>query len=451
MKNIFILLKISALLVLLTGFTRCSTARSVETHPALIDGKPQFIIGIYHNPKKPEELKALADNGFNLVRCSASSKELDMAHKAGLYAWLNTGYAIDFSKDKEERKKKLTELVNNFKNHPALAAWEVPDEALWNLGYPGFEKLFYGFNGNKWSVERQDSILKVLSEAIKKRARGFEEGIKYLKSLDPFHPVWMNHAPRNTHSQLKLFSKPADIIGCDIYPGYKGIDGHNELHSYRLNSVGAYTDIMKGAAPGKPVWMVLPAFSWDFLRQKHPTRENLDPENFPTYKDSRFMAWNAILHGAEGILYWGSSFRISPKSLFWKSISGVTKEIAALEPFLVSKELKSKIKIDPIQFTSAVKTRYAYTLRKHNDDYLLVVQQEDLGQAVNVSGLEFMEGKTLYELTTGMSYVVKNGTIRIRPRKDTHVLCTSKKYEVVKASQYPARWDKDKHYPLNEK
>ena len=55
------------------------------------------------------------------------------------------------------------------------------------------------------------------------------------------------------------------------------------------------------------------------------------------------MAWDAILHGAKGILYWGS-YMVNSKSLFWKSILGVTKEIAALEPFLLGNELKEKIK-----------------------------------------------------------------------------------------------------------
>ena len=64
------------------------------------------------------------------MRCSARAEELDMAKEAGLYAWINTGPLIDFSKEPEQRKNKLTELINHFGNHPALAVWEVPDEVL---------------------------------------------------------------------------------------------------------------------------------------------------------------------------------------------------------------------------------------------------------------------------------------------------------------------------------
>ena len=454
MKSTSVFFKIVFMAILLFGLTKCNSPKTGEIKsdsqtgnikPISMNGEPRFIIGSYHNPNDLNELKILAENGFNLVRAASNKEALDIIENAGLNAWLNTGGLIDFSKDSTKRKKQLTELVSQFKNHPALAVWEVPDEALWSLGYPKFEFMFYG---KQWSTEQQDSILKVLSIAIPEKAQGISDGCELLKQLDSLHPIWMNHAPRNTLSQLQLFSKSADIVGCDIYPGYKGVDGHNELHKYRMSSVGAYTDIMQNAAPNKPVWMVLQGFSWDFLRLKNPIRENLDPKNFPTYKHSRFMAWDAILHGAKGILYWGS-YMVDSKSLFWNSILGVTKEIATLEPFLLAPELKDKIETDPIQFTSSVKTRVASTLRKYNDDYLLVVLQEDLSQAINISGLDFLEEKTLYELTTDRSYVVKNGKIRVWFGKEPHVLCTSKKYDVVHESQFPLTWDKKDNFPLN--
>ena len=447
MKHNLVFFKMSFLLILLISLTKCSNPKTDEIKPVLINGEPRFIIGSYHNPNDLVELKNLAENGFNLVWCSADSDVLDMVKDAGLNAWLNTGGLIDLSKDQNKRKEQLTELVTQFKDHPALAVWEVPDEALWSLGYPGLEFLFYG---KQWSEKQQDSILKVLSIAIPEKAQGIADGCELLRKIDPLHPIWMNHAPRNTLSQIRLFSKSADIVGCDIYPGKNGVNGHNELHNYRMSSVGGYTDIMQNAAPNKPIWMVLQGFSWDFLKLKNPVRENLDPKEFPTYKHSRVMAWDAILHGAKGILYWGS-YMVSSKSLFWNSILGVTKEIAALEPFLLENELKEKIEIDPIQFTSSVKTRVASTLRKHNDDYLLVVLQEDLSQAINVSGLDFLEGKMLYELTTDRSYEVKNGKIRVWFGKEPHVLCTSLKYDVVHESQYPLTWDDKDNFPLNEK
>ena len=80
----------------------------------------------------------------------------------------------------------------------------------------------------------------------------------------------------------------------------------------------------------------------------------------------------------------------------------------------------------------------------------MVVLQEDLSHALNVSGLEFLEGKTLYELTSDRSYVVKDGKIRVWFGREPHVLCTSKKYDVVHESQYPLKWDREDNFPLNE-
>ena len=445
-KTVFFRIVFPAILVF--SLMNCNDPKTDEIKPVIINGEPRFIIGNYHNPQDLNELKRYAENGFNLVRCAPDSDALDMVKDAGLYAWLNTGSLIDFSKDQNKRKEKLAELVNRFKDHPALAVWEVPDEALWNLGYPKLEDLFYGLHGRQWSNERQDSILNVLSVTIPEKAQGIAEGSEQLRELDPLHPIWMNHAPRNTLSQLRLFSKAADIVGCDIYPEKEGTNGHSDIIDHSLTAVGGFTDIMQNSSPGKPIWMVLQAFSWELLRD--PLPEHLNPEMFPTYKHSRVMAWDAILHGAKGILYWGS-YKVSLNSLFWESILGVTKEIAALEPFLLGNELKEKIKIEPIQFTSSVKTRVASTLRKHNNDYLLVVLQEDLSQAINVSGLDFLEGKMLFELTTDRSYLVKNGKIRVWFGKEPHVLCTSKEYDVVHESQFPLTWDNKDNFPLNEK
>ena len=79
-----------------------------------------------------------------------------------------------------------------------------------------------------------------------------------------------------------------------------------------------------------------------------------------------------------------------------------------------------------------------------------MVLQEDLSQAINVSGLDFLEGKMLYEFTTDRSYIVKNGKIRVWFGKEPHVLCTSRKYDVVHESQFALTWDNKDNFPLNE-
>jgi len=406
----------------------------------VLEGQRRFIIGCYYNPMTAAGLEELARNGFNLVHCAAKTEALDLARTAGLYAWVNTGNSIDFSLDAKPRTEKLTQLVRTL-NHPALAVWEVPDEALWNLSYPALSRRFYS---DTVTVAEQDQILANLKQSVVQTAAGFAQGVAHLKSLDR-RPVWFNHAPRNSLADLKLFSKPADILGCDIYPVHEGLNGHSDFINHALSSVGEYTDYMQSAGPGKPVWMVLQAFSWDLL--KTPVPEQPEPRTFPTYRQSRFMAYNAILHGAKGILYWGSHYT-SPQSRFWKSLLAVTREIAALEPFLVAPEVQGKMKVEPLQFTSSQPTRVASTLRQVGNEYLLIVMQEDLNQPVSVSNLQFLENRTLYELGTSREYTVQNGQIRIWHSLEPHVLCTTRKYE-VKTPEFPLNWDNARFNPLN--
>src|SRR5690606_26326563 len=128
---------------------------------------------------------------------------------------------------------------------------------------------------------------------------GMREGYSLLRTLDPKHPVWMNHAPRNQIAQLMAFNDAADIVGCDIYPvPFSADNGHSDIGLRTIASVGAYTDRMQESAPGKPVWMVLQGFGWSDIQ---PERKEFMRR--PEGHETRFMAYDAIVHGARGILY----------------------------------------------------------------------------------------------------------------------------------------------------
>ena len=45
-----------------------------------------------------------------------------------------------------------------------------------------------------------------------------EAGYKYLRTLETDHPVYLNHAPRNTVETLRKYSTGCDIVCADIYP-----------------------------------------------------------------------------------------------------------------------------------------------------------------------------------------------------------------------------------------
>lgn len=439
MKSVFVLLIVLMLFLPLFAWSQTYLDKDGVL---VLEGKRRFVIGCYHNPKDPAVLKEFAKNGINLVHCAADVKELDMLKSAGLYGWINTGGALDLGVNPTKNRAQLEQMVNLCKGHPALAVWEAPDEALWNITWEQVQKKFYSSTSTE---AQQDSILAYHAGEVKRLSAGFKAGVNFIKSLDPQRPIWFNHAPRNTQADLAIFSALADIAGCDIYPVALGRTGHSDLRNVNMSCVGEYTDLMQSSAPGKPVWMVLQAFSWEHLL--HPEREQVEASTFPTFAQSRFMAYDAILHGAKGILYWGS-FKVSPRSLFWQSILQVTREIAALEPFLTSPELKDKLRVEPIAFVSSMPTQVAYTWRKFGGDDLIVVQQEDNEQYVEVGGLEELEDRELFELGTPRVYRVRNGRIRVNHAMSPHVLCTSKKYKVHSLQEMGKVWDETIYHPL---
>ena len=410
----------------------------------MINGQRRFILGTYHNPGQMNELQKLAQNGINLIHCRADRAALDQAQAAGLFAWINTGSHLDLSENSSARKEKLLEMVKALQDHPSLAVWEAPDEAVWNLYYPVLNDRY---NQGQLNESQLDSLLLAYEQASQRLAQGFKQGIALLKSLDPARPIWFNHAPRNSLQQLIPFSALADIVGCDIYPVRIGHTGHSDLIDKNLSSVGAYTDRMQASAPAKPVWMVLQAFSWEQLLRQKP--EQIDPMTFPSFKESRWMAYDAILHGAKGLLWWGSSYS-STKAAFWRAILQVTAEIAALEPYLVAPELKKELTVEPVAFASSQPTRVAFTLRQHQNEFLLIVLPEDGGQYVKVKGLGRLNGRRFYEIGTGRSYDVQNGRLLIAPQQEPQVLCTDAKWRNAEKNTFPNSWDRFANHPLKE-
>ena len=345
----------------------------------LVDGKRTFVLGLYENPGDDAVLKQVADAGFNLVQATADKQVLDRLGQHGLHAWINTGSCIDLSEDRARREEQVRQLASSLGPHPALWAWEAPDEALWNCWYgpmqwrreqePAQQKakidalpdkaLAEELRAQRAEADRSfargdyarfeqlaDGIWRKLgiesptpgqnvsqaAERAAKMAAGLREGHALLRQVDPGHPLWMNHAPRNQIPQLAAFNQAADILGCDIYPVPEYLGGHSDLADRSLASAGSYTTRMQDAAPGKPVWMVLQGFGWSDL-EKEPSAESRTKNRRPTLDELRFMAYDTVAHGGRGILFWGTAY-IEKDSDLWKNLMKLVQELAELQPVL---------------------------------------------------------------------------------------------------------------------
>ncbi len=410
----------------------------------IVNGRPRFLIGLYEHPKSDTKLKEAVEAGIDLIHCPADRDALDRVQRFGAWGWLNTGYALDLSEEAEKRKTALAEMVRNFGDHPGLLIWEGPDEALWNCWYGTMQQIEAEFVDMATEAQRDPALRPVLAaardaydralwkqwealradfwrragkpcpyanarmDAAEARAArmgdGFAAGARFLRQLDPKHFIWLNHAPRNSIRAMRQHNRAVDMAGCDIYPiPYNLATGHSDLVNMRPSSVGDYTDRMREGAPGKACAMVLQGFGWRDL-EDHPdeTRAKAGFGRRPNLQEQRFMAWDAIVHGANAILYWGTAYLKDPESAesrkFWLELLQVTAEVRSYERFIVEPDYSPAptVRVEE-HYASNDGTGVRVVVKKAGSDYLIIVVNENpYGVAFTINGLPApLEGQPL--------------------------------------------------------
>ncbi|NOS70787.1 MAG: hypothetical protein HOP33_12750 [Verrucomicrobia bacterium] len=448
-----------------------------------VNGQPRLLLGLYENPKDDAVLKEAVESGFNLIQCSPDVAALDRVHRAGAKAWVNLGGALDLSTDVTNRSQQLTDTVQRVKNHPALLVWEGPDEILWNNWwgtterihpeietmrttaagkaeletlsrrardlferglYADFEKVRAEF-WSKAGLPSPNPGVRIddAPARVRKSGEGITAGIQTVRALDARHVIWLNHAPRNSLDDLRLYNRAADMVGCDIYPAPANLTvGHSDLLDMSLNSVGAYTRRMQQAAPGKACAMVLQGFGWRDLKAKPNEKETaVGIGRRPTWAESRFMAYDAIIHGANAILYWGTAYMkpveddgtaVTGRPRLWQDLLRVARELHALEPALVAPPLKSPKVRQAATYGSIDGKGILCSVRRVNDDFvILVVNETGDGLGFSLEGLPTkLNGRTLYRLYSQEKHEVAGRQFGdgIRPH-DVHVYATSQRFE----------------------
>jgi hypothetical protein len=188
------------------------------------------------------------------------------------------------------------------KDHPALLAWYLTDEPE-NRG--------------------------VTPEGEHKRCAD-------LKKLDPNHPISLCHT---SYEALTKFKDACDVTMTDIYPITKNRD---------MNIMGV-SIVMDEArrihGQGWPQWTYIQTFG--------------GPETdggvwaVPLPHEVRFMAYQALVHRATGILYF-SYWPQQPRT--WQSLAMLNKEIQFLVPWLVAAGRDSMAKVDDANIQVRVRT-----------------------------------------------------------------------------------------------
>lgn len=294
-----------------------------------VNGERTLIIGTYYtqlaNDDRPivERLTELKEAGFNLVHTGMENDVQQAAADLDLMTWITVG-TVDLA-NLEASSQKLRETVQHAAAMPAVAFLETTDEPAWTWNEAG---------------------ARVPAEAL-------VTAYPIIKEIDPHHLLYTNHAPVNLVSTMQAYNPGTDIVAMDIYPVNPGnlgamyalnADGHQgDLTNMTISQVGDYVDKMRQVTgPHRPLFMVVQGFAWEMLK---PAEER-DPEKilYPTYEQSRFMAFQSLIKGANGIVYWGTGY--TPRDAqMWPDLKRVVREVADLAEPLAAPALDWPLKI----------------------------------------------------------------------------------------------------------
>ena len=193
---------------------------------------------------------------------------LDWAGQHGMYVWLNLNELSEFATGDTNTAASLRNVVDTFRNHPALGLWKNYDEAWWS------------------GISVQNLL----------------NGYTVVKQEDTNHPVVQTHAPRGMVSDLQPYNVAADVLAVDIYPVVASGSANNPpITNHLVSQVGDWAnEIAQVAGSQKEFWLIEQiAFSG--------TTPPAHPLVFPTFQQSRFMAYQSINNGARGLMFFGGN------------------------------------------------------------------------------------------------------------------------------------------------
>ena len=222
-------------------------------------------------PAGADALDEVVDAGITLLRVDpAHGKWTDAALEdaenwnaaagaRGVHTWIGLG-DLGHARPGTPEDARLQEVVTTLKDSPSLGLWKGQDEPY--------------LTG--WSVPQ------------------LQHAHDTTKAIDPDHLFVIIEAPRGTAADLAPYSSVCDGHGVDIYPVRFG-NRDPDLHQ-----VGRWTRTVRSITPARAVFTTLqicfsgsddPAGSGGFV--------------LPTHRQARYMAYDAILNGTRGLLFFG--------------------------------------------------------------------------------------------------------------------------------------------------
>jgi len=364
----------------------------------VIDGRGDafFPLGMYDPPKSRKEIRAWKRSGVNLLRCR-TEEDLEVAKQIGAAAWVPVPMICSSAMDEEALRQRVGSVADDH----TVAVWEAPDEPIWRAC-----RLQSGVVTNRiWAQPREvrDRIRSRLDGVV----QGLRRGSRIVRAIDPGGKLWLNEAAKSDQETLSRCLPYLDVVSYDYYPVPEDPSRGRQMHL-----IGGFTDRFRRTATAKEVWVVEQAFTWDALSDAsggkkrlihsyntntwHPMTEE-EAVAVPSVDVFRFMAWVAIIHGASGLLWFGSGFEKRPSPLL-ENLMQVVGELNALQPYLVSSDISRVRSITDERHCPPVLGCSA-TVRRNNHGTLLAVVNEDyVDHDVFVRGFDWLDPEELKPL-----------------------------------------------------
>ena len=208
-------------------------------------------------------------NNWNSQLITNQQAALDWAAQHGMFVWVYLAELSEFPVTDTNTAASLRSTVDTFRNHPALGLWKNYDEAWWS-----------GIS-----------------------VSNLYDGYQVIKQEDTNHPVVQTHAPRGVVTNLQPYNVAADILALDIYPVVaSGLTTNPPITNGQISQVGDWTDVLGQVAGGSRRNIEL-IEQIAFSGTTPPSHTLV----FPTYQQSRFMAYQAINDGARGLTFFGGN------------------------------------------------------------------------------------------------------------------------------------------------
>jgi hypothetical protein len=384
-------MKLSAIILLTTAVTAVAATHVTFDANGVceIDGAKTFVLSFALPPpadgKTPEGKNAwqeLEDAGATFARIAPQKwpteeeqgspaamarlkNWLDAAAAHHLHCWITLGDLPALKANDPAKEQTLRRIVTAFKDHPGLGGWKGADEPAW---------------------------VKVPADRV---ARAYA----LFKQLDPNHPVIIIQAPTRASLPFGPYMQACDVTGVDIYPLAYPPGKHSDFGNREMSIVSDTTQWIRAAAHGKPVWMTL-QIAWGGVASAGKTLR------FPTFEQSRYMAYAAIINGARGINYQGGALpttlnerdtKLGWNWTFWQRVMRpLVEELGVhspLYPALLAPDAKLAIKLQGASDIEFI------TRQVGSEIFLLAARREGETGKVAFSGLPVEDAtyQLLYE------------------------------------------------------